>query len=308
MMKVLRSFKNLTKVYHIVFLLYFSFFLANGGMEYNIPFIFDARGISGSGYGMFLSILNLLEVLLPLTIVFLIKRYSPVAVNVFFLAVSILSAFLIVFTKNNSILFVGLLMLCAMRIIFNFSIGNEVNLTIPAGIRGEYFAIRDLFLYGAIAISTFLSSRIIAKSRMENVYLLLSLALVITMVCSFKLKKKFAPQEEEAAEKIKWKTYFEQMRSIFKNKTFIALLIIQIASIMYSVSLKFVPLLALKRGVSVAVFLQYTGVFTIINCVGSLILAYSVKGASKKKIYLLDLAFDVFSALLFVFSRQSPIF
>ncbi len=39
------SFRMILRKYLGVFVLYFAFFLANGGMETNFPFVFDARGI-----------------------------------------------------------------------------------------------------------------------------------------------------------------------------------------------------------------------------------------------------------------------
>ena len=41
-------------------------------------------------------------------------------------------------------------------------------------------------------------------------------------------------------------------------------------------------------------------VFTIINCIGSFILAYVAKGAQRKKIYLFDVGFDIISVCLFL--------
>lgn len=40
--------------------------------------------------------------------------------------------------------------------------------------------------------------------------------------------------------------------------------------------------LAIGRGISVAVFLKYTSLFTVINCIGSLILVYGVMGDNKR--------------------------
>ena len=71
---MINSFRYILKTYAVILLLYFAFFLANGGMENNIPFVFDARKMSGASYGIFWSIVNVLEVILPLVIVFLNQK------------------------------------------------------------------------------------------------------------------------------------------------------------------------------------------------------------------------------------------
>ena len=70
MKNMVDSFKFILKSYAVILLLYFAFFLANGGMENNIPFVFDSRKMSEASYGIFWSIINVLEVVLPLVIVF----------------------------------------------------------------------------------------------------------------------------------------------------------------------------------------------------------------------------------------------
>ena len=47
MKKMLPSFRYIINNYFIVLLLYFSFYLASGGMENNIPFLFEERGMVG---------------------------------------------------------------------------------------------------------------------------------------------------------------------------------------------------------------------------------------------------------------------
>jgi len=301
------SFKFILKSYAVILLLYFAFFLANGGMENNIPFVFDSRKMSEASYGIFWSIINVLEVVLPLVIVFFNQKFSPAVIHVIFIALAVVSCFVISFAGNNRFVFTALLMIYLVRIVFNFSVGNEINLAVPSEKRSEYFAVRDIFLYGAIAASTYASGKIIEYIKIEYIYVILSIGFVIAGICTFRVRH-IVSREKGTEEKLKLSDYLRQMKSIIKNRIFLALLVIQIASVVYSVTLKFVPLLAVDKGISIAVFLKYTSLFTIINCVGSLILAYGVKGDNKKAVYIFDIAFDIVSALFFVISKNPLVF
>lgn len=301
------SFKFILKSHAVILLLYFAFFLANGGMENNIPFVFDSRKMSEASYGIFWSIINVLEVVLPLVIVFFNQKFSPAVIHVIFIALAVVSCFVISFAGNNRFVFTALLMIYLVRIVFNFSVGNEINLAVPSEKRSEYFAVRDIFLYGAIAASTYASGKIIEYIKIEYIYVILSIGFVIAGICTFRVRH-IVSREKGTEEKLKLSDYLRQMKSIIKNRIFLALLVIQIASVVYSVTLKFVPLLAVDKGISIAVFLKYTSLFTIINCVGSLILAYGVKGDNKKAVYIFDIAFDIVSALFFVISKNPLVF
>ena len=301
------SFKFILKSYAVILLLYFAFFLANGGMENNIPFVFDSRKMSEASYGIFWSIINVLEVVLPLVIVFFNQKFSPAVIHVIFIALAVVSCFVISFAGNNRFVFTALLMIYLVRIVFNFSVGNEINLAVPSEKRSEYFAVRDIFLYGAIAASTYASGKIIEYIKIEYIYVILSIGFVIAGICTFRVRH-IVSREKGTEEKLKLSDYLRQMKSIIKNRIFLALLVIQIASVVYSVTLKFVPLLAVDKGISIAGFLKYTSLFTIINCVGSLILAYGVKGDNKKAVYIFDIAFDIVSALFFVISKNPLVF
>ncbi|MCM1258301.1 MAG: MFS transporter [Roseburia sp.] len=307
MKKMMYSFKNILKSYAVILLLYFSFFLANGGMENNIPFVFDAKGMSGTLYGVFWSILNVAEVVFPLVIVFLNQKFAPWGINLAFLGLAIISCGVIGFAGSNGLVFGALLVIYLVRIVFNFSVGNEINLAVPSEERSEYFAVRDIFLYGAVAVSTFFSGKIIERTRIEYVYVILGVGFAFAGICTFRVRH-MVSRENQKEKSPTLREYLGQMKTILKNKIFLALLVIQIASVVYSVTLKFVPLLAMDKGISIAVFLKYTSVFTIVNCVGSLVLAYGVKGDNKKAVYIFDIAFDILSALFFVISENPLVF
>lgn len=183
--------------------MYFSFYLASGGMENNIPFLFEERGMVDSLYGIFLSLLNISEVILPLVIVFLSKKFSPTVVGYFSLIAGIIAAILISIMRFNLVIFIGLFIVYCIRIVFNFSIGNSINLAIPSKERSEYFAVRDIFLYGAIAISTLISSWIIKVSCIEYSYGILGIGFLLTIFFSLRGKKWIEKEAEEERFRLK---------------------------------------------------------------------------------------------------------
>ncbi|MDO4293708.1 MAG: MFS transporter [Eubacteriales bacterium] len=155
-------------------------------------------------------------------------------------------------------------------------------MSVPSKERSKYFAVRDVFLYGGIAISTFLSSFIIQKVGIDFLYGILSGGFLITMICALQIGKT-GNIKQEIQEKIFLKDYLNELKKIIKNKFFGVLLLFEISSVVYAIILKFIPLLALQKKVELYSFLNYTAVFTIINCIGSFILTYIARGARRKK-------------------------
>jgi len=309
-MKTTNSFLAIARKNFVILILYFSFFLASGGMEGSIPFVFDARSISEHNYGVFLSALSILEIVFPLAVVYLACKYNPVTINNIFIIIVIIASYLINLFASNTIMFIGLLLIGVSRTVFNCSVGNAISQTIPADERVKYFAVRDLFLYGAIAISMFISQRVLEMHRVETIYAVLSLCLIVTIVSAAKTGGIIAknPDCKTEQKNLKISSYYSELKTIIKNKLFVVILVMQIASAIYSVVLRFIPLLALQNNISAGVFLQYVGVFTLINCIGSLALSHWVSIANKKLIYLLDVVFDIISASIFIFAATPYIF
>ena len=153
MKKVFSSFKPIFRNYFLILLVYFFFYISSGGMENNIPFLFEKR-IGNSLYGIFLSLLSIMDVVLPLLIVYFSKKFTPLAVGGLSLLLGAGAAVGISLTENKAVIFAGLFLIYCVRIMFNYSAGNSFNLAVPSEERTGYFALRDIFLYGAIAIST----------------------------------------------------------------------------------------------------------------------------------------------------------
>lgn len=76
MKKIFYSFKQIFRNYFLILLVYFFFYISSGGMENNIPFLFEKR-IGNSLYGIFLSLLSIMDVVLPLLIVYFSKKFTP---------------------------------------------------------------------------------------------------------------------------------------------------------------------------------------------------------------------------------------
>lgn len=77
-------------------------------------------------------------------------------------------------------------------------------------------------------------------------------------------------------------------------------LLIEIATGVYGTILRFIPLLAIAREIEISVFLKYTAVFTVINCICSLFLTLITDRLDKKWVYLFDVGFDIVSVALFL--------
>ena len=77
-------------------------------------------------------------------------------------------------------------------------------------------------------------------------------------------------------------------------------LLTEIATGVYGTILRFIPLLAIAREIEISVFLKYTAVFTVINCICSLFLTLITDRLDKKWVYLFDVGFDILSVALFL--------
>lgn len=194
-------------------------------------------------------------------------------------------------------IFAGLFLIYCVRIMFNYSAGNSFNLAVPSEEWTGYFALRDIFLYGAIAISTWLSGWLIGKWNMEAAYGFLSVGFLIALVFTWNGRKWIQREEEE---KIHLKEYIEQIGNVIRDPVVRMFLLTEIATGVYGTILRFIPLLAIAREIEISVFLKYTAVFTVINCICSLFLTLITDRLDKKWVYLFDVGFDILSVALFL--------
>lgn len=296
MKKLFSSFKPIFRNYFLILLVYFFFYISSGGMENNIPFLFEKR-VGNSLYGFFLSLLSIMDVVLPLLIVYFSKKFTPLATGGFSLLLGAAAAAAVSLTEHKTVVFAGLFLIYCVRIMFNYSAGNSFNLAVPSEERTEYFALRDIFLYGSIALSTWFSGKIIGKWNLEAAYGVLSVGFLIAFVFTWK-GQKWIRQEEE--ERICLKEYIARIGTIFRDRVVRMFLLTEIAAGVYGTILRFIPLLALSRNIEVSVFLKYTAAFTVINCICSLLLTLVTDRLDKKWVYLFDLGFDLLSIGLFL--------
>lgn len=296
MKKLFSSFKPIFRNYFLILLVYFFFYISSGGMENNIPFLFEKR-IGNSLYGIFLSLLSIMDVVLPLLIVYFSKKFTPLAVGGLSLLLGAGAAVGISLTENKAVIFAGLFLIYCVRIMFNYSAGNSFNLAVPSEERTGYFALRDIFLYGAIAISTWLSGWLIGKWNMEAAYGFLSVGFLIALVFTWNGRKWIQREEEE---RIHLKEYIEQIGNVIRDPVVRMFLLTEIATGVYGTILRFIPLLAIAREIEISVFLKYTAVFTVINCICSLFLTLITDRLDKKWVYLFDVGFDILSVALFL--------
>ena len=139
--------------------------------------------------GFFFLFLSIMDVVLPLLIVYFSKKFTPLAVGGLSLLLGAGAAVGISLTENKAVIFAGLFLIYCVRIMFNYSAGNSLNLAVPSEERTGYFALRDIFLYGAIAISTWLSGWLISKWNMEAAYGFLSVGFLIALILTWNGRK-----------------------------------------------------------------------------------------------------------------------
>lgn len=87
--------------------------------------------------------------------------------------------------------------------------------------------------------------------------------------------------------KIHLKEYIEQIGNVIRDPVVRMFLLTEIATGVYGTILRFIPLLAIAREIEISVFLKYTAVFTVINCICSLFLTLITDRLDKKWVYLL---------------------
>lgn len=303
-MKNVRSVANLCKTYHWAFLLYFVFFLADGGMEAGIPFFFTSYGFLEEQYGFFLSCTRILDVCLPLFIVYLSKRWSPLKIYAIFIAIVLAASWVTHYSFHSFAVAFSLMVVYCTRPVFNYSIGNLVNLSIQSETRSQFFAIRDIFLYTGVSLSTFLAARIIAGGAIRSIYLFLSPLLLFSVVLARRFSRSVHHTTQLSKNHASLKKFIKELRQLSRDKFFGVLLLFEIASLLYSVIMQFIPLLMVSRGINPETFLDYSAIFSIISCLGAMVLTTALSGLNARKVFIADFLMDVISLTLFLLPGQ----
>lgn len=276
--------------------------------------MFDDSGISETIYGTFLSVNNGLHIFLPIFISFLSTRFSPYFIAIVGMFISFLASFCISVLNINAASAILLsIMIIAGRTIFNYSIGNTINYQIDKKNRGKYFALQDLFLFGSISLGLYLGGILVDIINIKAVYFIFSFGFLLVIIPIKQLNKSFkdkalgtanVPEKNTIIRKYTLIDYFY----LFRDKKLIAFIIINLCTIIYNTSMNFLPLLGTKLGISVPDVMSIFAVLTISNSIIALFLGQFSDSKGRKWIYVFDLFFDVFPALVFAFTNSLLLF
>lgn len=298
------NFIQLCQKYKMIYFIYFLFFLANGPMEKFISY-FYFEYFSTVEYGYFLSLNNIVNIMLPTIVATLAYNRGAKKINTVGILISVLSGVLIAFLGkyNVVLLIVSSIALLASRTVFNNSIGNCINFSIDEKMLDKFFSVRDLFLFSGISLGTIISSIIIQYFGYSISFFLFSMILL----SSIYFFRRVDINEKVNAEE-KSKTDIKKIMQLLKNKVVICLTIIYVSSGLYANAFDFVGEIGMNLGIKASYILSFLGVMEIVNAIVAVLLTSNHTFHKRKNILLFDVAFDVVPALIFAFTNNMYLF
>lgn len=314
-MSVVRSYKlMLKKNYLLIYFLYFSFFLFNGPLEQLLSLYFEENSTNLMLYGMFLSIISAIHIVLPGLVGYISHRWGHYLISVTGVSLCLVGAIAMGMAPLTSTLLILFATLFACgRTVFNFSLGNAINHKIPSNSKGKFFAMRDLFLFGSISTGLFIMGYFTNFFHIRTMYAVFGLGFLVTILFIFVLRGNAVlmnneSSEETIATKTKDRGNNIHIGQLLKRKTVLAFVLINVGTAFYGITLSFLPLLGTKIGMSPSRMSVMLGIVTLINAIGALLLGHISDRVGRKKLYVIDLAFDFLPALVFAFTHSAALF
>lgn len=300
----MNNIKNMFKKYENVYLIYFLYFLADGPLEELLSYFFYSY-YGTSEYGVFLSILNLLNIVLPTFIAIVSYSFNAKKINIIFSFFVVLgSALLAVFGKVNLyILFFSALLICCGRTVFNNSVGNKINFYISSDELDKFFSIRDLFLYSGMSIGVMVGGTLVRYIGYSKVFILFS---VIYLIHLFFVNQIQFTDKETREEKDRFN--FKSLLQILKNKEIIVFSCVYITNGLFASIYDFIGKIGMNLGADISSLLAFSGIMAFVNAIGSMLIANKSEYNNLKKIFLFDLGFDIVPALLFSLTKNLIVF
>ncbi len=302
-MKV-NNIKRMLRQYKNVYLIYFLYFLADGPLEELLSYFFYSY-YGTSEYGIFLSILNLLNIVLPTFIAIVSYSFNVKKINIIFSFFVVLgSALLAIFGEVNLyILILSALLICCGRTVFNNSVGNKINFCVSSDELDKFFSIRDLFLYSGMSIGVMLGGTLVRYVGYSKVFILFSAMYLIHLF--FVNRIQFAGEEiREGKEKFNLKSLLQ----ILKNKEIIVFSCVYITNGLFASIYDFIGKIGMNLGADISSLLAFSGIMTFVNAIGSMLIANKTDHINLKKYFLFDLVFDIIPALLFSLTKNLIVF
>ncbi len=288
------------------YIIYFIFFFVNGAIEKAFPLYLTEFGISGKLYGSIFSIISASQIFLPYIVGNLSEKLNPSKITIFSIIVTILSY---VFLLNNSNLYILILLgilTYSVRVIFNYSLGNNILTNVKSENRSQYISIRDIFLFSGMSLGIFIYSQLnkyksiaYTSKYWSYLYILVIIYIIIYFLNDIKLFDK----KEKGLNKSVFNIF-----SVLKNKVVSSYIIINIILNFSDVCQKFIPVLAISIGVESDIFLRYSSIFILLNSIIAYFLSEKLENKNRKKIFVIDIFMDLVPYLLFALTNNKYIF
>lgn len=296
-------FKN---KYIRIYFVYFIFFLANGPLE-NITSYFYFTYFSTFEYGIFLTINNIINIVLPTVIASISYKTNAKIVNLIGVVIASLSGIAIglVGSKSALLLIILSLSLFVGRLVFNNSLGNKICYSIDEESSSAFFSVRDLYLYGGIALGSLISSFLINQLGYNYTFIILSLLLLVSLFFANRIDISKNNSSADGESKV---SIVSILKKLFKNKIVICLSLIYLSSGVYATAYDFVGSIGLKLGIDVSVLLTFSGTILIINAISAYFISKKVTKQNRKSLFLIDIFTDFIPAVLFALSNSKLLF
>lgn len=291
----------LRKEYIFIYFIYFWVFFAIGALDQQIPLYFADRDNGPLIYGVFLSSLSVAGVIIPTISALLAKRFGSKTVTVVYFIFSVIGAIVLFLISNIYIIAIIFLLINVSQYVFNFSLGSLICLSVDNNEKAKYFAVRDVFLYGSIALGLTISGILANKFDIKNIISIFALFLLIPCIMLFWGKNnKFVVGAMNDDDDDDDGFGLRGIKRAFKNREFILMLIIYSFLSIYSAVYAYVPFLAIEVGLNYSEVLNSFAIVTVANVVIALFLSHLADSTNKKLFFIIDVGFDLIPILIFI--------
>lgn len=317
MKSILQSYRGMfRKKYIKIYLLYMLFFMVDGPVQNMLPVLLEEKGQPARYYGYLLALINACCVVVPGLVSILSVRYSAYRVAAAAMIAAIVTGCMVFGVNQTYLLIAVLVVLACARTGFNYSLGNDINYEIEDDHRGKYFAVRDLFLYGGISLGLFLGGQLVKVIGVSGMYAAAGLLYVLPLVmigivyreCGARKDGQETDSDKDAEEETEERVSWSVFRRISGDKKFWSYMIVKFFANIYGVAMEYLPLYALTIGISVSNVMSIFSFMTLFNAVGALFVSHLGDLKGRKWFYVFDIGFDALPAMIFLLSRNVPLF